>query len=137
MRESRSVLNHGPTHLLVNPAAGGRRSERWLRELRDFAAASLRSAQFHLAESRQHMERIAAGLIRQGAKALLAVGGDGTLQTLVNVPGIGEITVGILPSGSGNDFASALRLPHNPVDALRGVLDGCIRRVDLTRARTA
>src|SRR5206468_2973645 len=78
-----------------------------------------------------------AGLIRQGAKALLAVGGDGTLQTLVNVPGIGEITVGILPSGSGNDFAAALRLPHDPVDALRGVLDGCIRRVDLARARTA
>src|SRR5437879_10963063 len=137
MRASQSVLNHGPTHLLVNPAAGGRRSERWLRELRDFTAASLRSAQFHLVESPQHMERIAAGLIRQGAKAVLAVGGDGTLQTLVNVPGIGEITVGILPSGSGDVSASALRLPHTPLDALRGVWDGCIRRVDLTPTRTA
>ena len=137
MEESRSVLSQGAIHLLVNPAAGGRGGRRWLQQLKDFAAASLSSAEFHLPESPQHMEGIAAGLIRKGAKALLAVGGDGTLQTLVNVPGVSDIALGILPSGSGNDFAAALGLPRNPMDALRVVLDGRIRRVDLARARTA
>jgi diacylglycerol kinase (ATP) len=137
MGESRSLLNQGPTHFLVNPAAGGRGSRRSLRELKDFAAASLRSAELHLTESPQHMEAIAAKLIGQGAKALLAVGGDGTLQTLVNVPGVSDIAVGILPNGSGNDFAAALGLPRHPLDALRVVLEGCIRHVDLARARTS
>src|SRR5262249_55029126 len=91
----------------------------------------------HLIESRQHMEAITAGLISQGAKALVAMGGDGTLQTLVNTPGIDEITIGLLPSGSGNDFAAALGLPRDPMDALRVALDGCVRPVDLARVRTA
>lgn len=137
MEQSRSLLNQGATHFLVNPAAGGRRGARWLRDLKDFAAGSLLSSQFHIVERPQHMEALAAGLIRQGAKALLAVGGDGTLQTLVNVPGISDIAIGILPAGSGNDFAAALGLPRHPVDALRAVLDGGIRCVDLARARTA
>ena len=68
---------------------------------------------------------------------LLVMGGDGTLQTLVNVQGIREITIGILPAGSGNDFAAGLGLPPNPVQALRALLAGRTRCVDLARARTA
>jgi diacylglycerol kinase (ATP) len=83
------------------------------------------------------MESVAAERIRTGAKVLLVIGGDGTLQTLVNVPGIAQVTIGILPAGSGNDFAAALGLPPEPVAALRVLLEGGARRVDLARARTA
>jgi YegS/Rv2252/BmrU family lipid kinase len=83
------------------------------------------------------MESIAAQLIRSGGKVLLAMGGDGTLQTVVNTPGACEVTIGILPAGSGNDFAAALGLPPHPVRALRALLEGGVRRVDLARARTA
>jgi len=83
------------------------------------------------------MASIAAEIISQGAKVLLAMGGDGTLQTLVNAPGTRNVTIGILPTGTGNDFASALGLPLDPVLALQSILTGRICCADLARVRTA
>jgi diacylglycerol kinase (ATP) len=130
-------LCQGPTHILLNPAAGGHKGGRWVQKLKDCANATQMAAEFHSADSQRHMEAIAAAVIRDGAQAVLVAGGDGTLQTLVNVPGARDITIGILPSGSGDDFAAALGLPRNPVAALRALLAGRIRKADLAFARTA
>jgi diacylglycerol kinase (ATP) len=83
------------------------------------------------------MERSAARAIRDGARVLLAMGGDGTLQTLVNVAFLSDAVLGVLPAGGGNDFAAALGLPADALAAARALLSGSIRRVDLARARTA
>ena len=137
MARPRNLLREGPVQILVNPLAGRRRSGRWIRDVRDFATAAGIEAHLYSAQSSKEMESVAAQIIRNGAKVLLAMGGDGTLQTLVNVPGIAQLTIGILPAGSGNDFAAALGLPPEPVQALRALLEGGVRRVDLARARTA
>jgi diacylglycerol kinase (ATP) len=47
-----------------------------------------------------------------------------------------DVVIGVLPSGGGNDFASALRLPKNPTAAVRALLETRIREVDVLRART-
>ena len=68
---------------------------------------------------------------------LLAWGGDGTLQALVNGVYGSNVMIGILPAGGGNDFAAALGLPSDPVFAAQMILKGKPRSVDLARARTA
>jgi len=137
MNESLALLRDGPIHILVNPLAGGRRSGTWARHLQSFLASANILARFHMTPSAAAAEQAAVEAIGNGAKVLLAMGGDGTLQTLVNTPGVGSVVVGILPAGGGNDFAAALGLPRNPVEAMRAILAGRLRSVDLALARTA
>ena len=63
---------------------------------------------------------------------VVAVGGDGTVQGIVRALGPDSGTgVGIVPSGTGNDFARALELPLDPEEAARVVIEGTRRPVDL------
>jgi len=71
--------------------------------------------------------------VRERVPAVVVVsGGDGTVQGVVRALGPGsDTTVGIIPSGTGNDFARALQLPLGPREAARVVLNGAVRGVDL------
>ena len=75
--------------------------------------------------------------IAAGVRSLFAVGGDGTFQGLVNAAFGADVLLGILPAGGGNDFASALQIPEDPVQAAKALLEGQVVRTDLARARTA
>jgi diacylglycerol kinase (ATP) len=83
------------------------------------------------------MESRVRAAISAEHRVLLAMGGDGTVQALVNAGHKSEVLLGILPAGGGNDFAAALGLPKDPVAAAEMMLAGQPRGVDLLRARTA
>jgi diacylglycerol kinase (ATP) len=137
MTQSADLLRDGTVHILVNPAAGGRRSARWMPPIESFLISAGVRVQFHFTQSPAEMQNRALQAIRDGAHVLVAMGGDGTLQALVNAPGASAAVLGVLPTGGGNDFAAALGLPGNPLDALRAMVAGRVRSVDLARARTA
>jgi diacylglycerol kinase (ATP) len=126
-----------PAIVFVNPHASGGRCRSRLADVKaSFSARSL-PAEFVLAESREEMESRVRGAISAGHRVLFAMGGDGTLQALVNAAQNSEALLGILPAGGGNDFAAALGLPRDPVDAADMILSAQPRSVDLLRARTA
>src|SRR6266851_550893 len=75
--------------------------------------------------------------ISQRCRVLMAMGGDGTFQTLANAAFGADVLLSVLPVGGGNDFASALGLPGDPLKAAEAVLRGTPRLVDLVRVRTA
>lgn len=59
----------------------------------------------------------------QDAKVIVAVGGDGTLnEVLDGLHFCCPITLGYIPAGSGNDFARSLCLPASPRRALKKIL---------------
>lgn len=66
--------------------------------------------------------------------AVVVVGGDGSVhlaaQQLADTP----IVIGVIPSGSGNDFARALGIPVEPGAAADVVAGGQVREIDLIRA---
>jgi len=66
---------------------------------------------------------------------VLIAGGDGTVNFVVNQLKKAkiEIPIAILPTGTANDFASALGIPSDPAIACRSLLEGDIRQVDLGR----
>jgi diacylglycerol kinase (ATP) len=73
-----------------------------------------------------------------GYDHVFIAGGDGTLNEVIN--GLGSVesafektTIGLLPLGTGNDFAAALGLPADPEAALETVLEATPRAVDLGR----
>ncbi|WP_078379085.1 diacylglycerol/lipid kinase family protein [Sutcliffiella halmapala] len=64
-------------------------------------------------------------------KAIIVVGGDGTIHGVANSLVHKKIPLGIIPAGSGNDFARSLQIPMNYVEALERILVGSIKEIDI------
>ncbi|RMG07696.1 MAG: diacylglycerol kinase family lipid kinase [Planctomycetota bacterium] len=124
--------------LVANPAAGHGRGEAALRAAlaalgeRGCAAEALRT------EGPGDARRLAAEAARAGCSVLAALGGDGTLHEVVNGLVASRASslprLGVVPVGTGNDYAKMLHVPQgNPAAAAHLLLDGSPRPVDLGR----
>lgn len=123
---------------IVNPASGsGRTARRWPAIQR---ALEQRLGSFETRFTRQpgHGIEIARGMADQGFDLVIAVGGDGTVNEVVNglVDGRqpSSATLALLPCGTGGDFQRTLGIPSRIADALAVVLEGSSMRMDLGRA---
>ena len=78
---------------------------------------------------------------RRGADAVLVCGGDGIAHLAANALAEGDVPLGIVPAGSGNDAAAALGIPTSPLAAadalLAALLAGSVVRVDLGHTEAA
>jgi YegS/Rv2252/BmrU family lipid kinase len=124
--------------LVVNPVAGGGRTARTWPRLRELAAATLA---FELLETRRagDGERLAREAAVAGAPLVVAVGGDGTLNEVVNgVRASGaDAVVGAVLTGRGRDACRVFGVPSDPAAAVRALGAGRERRFDLGRAEWA
>ncbi|MCS7048634.1 MAG: diacylglycerol kinase family lipid kinase, partial [Verrucomicrobiae bacterium] len=75
--------------------------------------------------------RLAAAAQAEGATAIIAAGGDGTLNEIVNGIAPSDVPVGLLPLGTANVFARELGLPLRLPAAWQCIQQGRTRRVDL------
>ncbi|GAC1621197.1 MAG: diacylglycerol kinase family lipid kinase [Candidatus Acidiferrum sp.] len=108
-----------------------------LPQMRSLAAARGWPLEFQVTQNAEDLEKRAKQAIQNGRRFLVAMGGDGTFQTLLNA-GVGtDVVLGVIPTGGGNDFARALGLPADPLLALEEIIYGVPRRVDLALARTS
>lgn len=72
--------------------------------------------------------------VRDGYDLVVAAGGDGTLSEALQ-PLVGtEVTLGVLPLGTGNVWAREVGIPLDLSGAVRVLLEGRVRRVDVGRA---
>jgi diacylglycerol kinase (ATP) len=126
-----------PAAVFVNPRAGRGLARKCLPSIKRILAERSFPADFTFTDSTEALETQAHAAIQAGRRVLLAIGGDGTLQALVNAAHGRDVVLGILPAGGGNDFAAALGLPKNPVAAAAATLSAKLRCVDVASARTA
>src|SRR5207302_908471 len=75
--------------------------------------------------------------LRGGARRVVAVGGDGTLNEVVNgffdeggQPLGSGVSLGLIPSGTGGDFRRAAGIPAGAAEAARALAGGATRRID-------
>jgi diacylglycerol kinase (ATP) len=84
-----------------------------------------------------HAKELAQQAAQEGYDLVVAVGGDGTAHEVINglmqVPKSKRPRFGIVPLGSGNDYAANLGLPKQPEEALKTILNGKPRIVDVAR----
>src|SRR5690606_18797788 len=96
------------TRIIANPNAGSFDAARGVLE----TAASDRSCELSLTSRAGDAARMAAEARDAGCSRVIAAGGDGTLHEVVNGLGADSgVGVGLLPLGTGNDFARALGVP--------------------------
>ena len=66
---------------------------------------------------------------------MVVAGGDGTINYVVNAmkrKGL-DIPIGVIPSGTANDFAGAIGMSRKPLEAARQIASGFVDRVDVGR----
>lgn len=96
---------------IVNPAAGkGSGARVASRIASDLEAVGL-SADVFMSPAAGEGARLAAMAVEEGYTSVIAVGGDGTANEVANGLVGSEVSLGLYPIGSGNDFARALGYP--------------------------
>ena len=126
---------------LVNPAAAnGSTGRRWPELARRAVALGLQGETL-VSERPGHLAELAAEAAAAGATAIVVVGGDGTVHEVVDglarAGASDRVELGLIPFGTGRDFARSLRIPRRLEDALEVVRGGRVRTVDIGRATYA
>lgn len=75
--------------------------------------------------------------IADGARSLVAVGGDGLVRLAAGAVVGTDATLGIVPAGTGNDAARALGIPLRAADAVAALRSGATRPIDLIRVEAS
>jgi diacylglycerol kinase (ATP) len=123
-----------PPLFLVNPASGnGATGKRWP-DLRRRAAELGLSGDEVLSEYPGHLAEAARDA---GDRLLVVVGGDGTMNEVVNGAAGTTAEIAILPNGTGQDFGRSHAIPTGFDDAVRVALGGVARAVDAGRITLA
>ncbi|MFG2010480.1 diacylglycerol kinase [Micromonospora sp. NPDC048868] len=132
-----SVAGVGPVAVLANPTAGRGRHRGLLPQVLHRLAAAGRPVRPLRARTADEAEAACRAAVRDGASALVAVGGDGTVHRAVQAVAGTGVPFGPVPAGTGNDFAADTGFPADPlaaVDVIAAALrDGRTRLVDLAR----
>jgi YegS/Rv2252/BmrU family lipid kinase len=120
---------------LVNPASdNGATGKRWP-ELAHRAARLGLSGETLFSERPGHLIELAASAVDRGATLVVAVGGDGTLNEVVNGIAQKDVDLATIPLGTGMDFVRTYGIPTKFDDAVRVALDGKPRTIDAGRVR--
>jgi diacylglycerol kinase (ATP) len=81
-------------------------------------------------EARGHARVLARAARTNGARVVVAWGGDGTINEVASELAFSEVALGIVPGGSGNGLARELGLTADPERALRGAITGMPKPID-------
>ena len=99
------------------------------RDVLAHALGSLAELEVAETENRGHAAALGCRAMRNGTDVVVALGGDGTVNEVIN----GLLTdgphdrvpaLGVVPAGSTNVFARALGLPNDPIEATGSLLEG-------------
>ena len=100
-------------HFFLNPAAGRGRAGKREPRIRQLLESCGQPLEVHLSTDVGNLEDQVVEQVRKGARRIVVAGGDGTVHEATN--GImragGEAALGVIPTGTGNDFAKASSIP--------------------------
>ena len=135
------ALKYAKTAFVVNPHAGNGETGREWPRIHARARDVLGVFDAHLTQGPGDATRITRERLREGVDRIVCVGGDGTLNEVINGffdehgPLSGEAVLGFLPNGTGCDFSRTIPIPTGLGPSLETVRAGFVRTIDLGRIR--
>jgi diacylglycerol kinase (ATP) len=119
------------TLIILNPAADSERAQRKQADVQSLA----RDCEVYATTRTGEAEAMARRGVQEGFEKIVAAGGDGTINEVVNgLAGTGT-TLGLLPIGTMNVFATELGLPVHDLEVCWKIVKGdSTRAVDLPKA---
>ena len=120
--------------LILNPMADKGNAWKVARDMRPIIA-EVGNCEWSGTVYPTHAVELARQASEQGYDLVIAVGGDGTVHEVINglmqIPEEKRPVLGVVPVGSGNDFAHAAGIPVDPFEALKLALHGKPGQVDI------
>jgi diacylglycerol kinase (ATP) len=118
--------------VIMNPEAGDGRAVAEIRRL----CGQRADLELREIRGKDQTEWLANEMALGGCRTLAIAGGDGTLGQVVNglAKVLDKLRIGILPTGSANDFSKSLGLPRDVSGAMDVIDSGKTRSIDLIRA---
>jgi len=130
---------HGTIAAIVNPRSANGRTGRIWPQIHAEIRKILGEVQVFHTRSPRHAIDLTAAALQAGHGTILAIGGDGTVNEVVNGflsdgrAGVSEAVLGVIPEGTGSDFRRALRLPLDERAAIHAIRTADARPVDVMR----
>jgi YegS/Rv2252/BmrU family lipid kinase len=118
-------------HFIVNPIAGSGKNEVPKDLIQQFFEPELYEVTIKYSEYRKHATTLTLDSIKEGAKTIVACGGDGTINEVASCLVNTSIVLGIMAMGSGNGLASHLKIPRNIKNALILIKNQNVKQIDV------
>ena len=121
---------------MVNPASGAGKAGREWAGIETWLPSSGLPYEVALTTRPNEATEITERAVRESRAVVVAVGGDGTLNEVVNgffrngAPIPTTTKLAMVPLGTGGDFRRTLRIPSDPKQAVDVLRSGLVRRVD-------
>jgi diacylglycerol kinase (ATP) len=119
--------------IIVNPEAGRGKAEKAIPVIRKMFASSKTEFDIYVTKGPGDATNEANRAVQQGYDSVISAGGDGTANEVVNGIAGHDVTLGIIPCGSGNDLAISMEIPESIDQACEVILKGKTRKRDLGR----
>jgi YegS/Rv2252/BmrU family lipid kinase len=125
--------------MIVNPRSAGDKTQRQWPALRELVREQLGAFDEHFTRAPGDATALTRAALRGGAELVVAVGGDGTINEVVNGFFDGDTAVapsaalGIMPAGTGGDFIKTLDIPNDARAALARIKRASVRPADVGR----
>lgn len=121
--KKRGVLMY---HIIYNPESGKGKRNRAFEKVKEYLMEQGKEFVEHPTQSKGHATEFVRALTCGTEPVdIIVVGGDGTFSEALNgVVNFDNVTFGLIPSGTGNDYARKTGIPTDPVKALDAVFGG-------------
>ena len=118
-------------HIIMNPVSGKKKALKNFEKVESLLVDRNVEYEVHKTCAVRDAEDITRHLTGQGENDLVVFGGDGTLHEVLNgIEKPEECRLGLVPSGTGNDFAEKLGIPLQADKAMLRILDGEAKPID-------
>ena len=119
--------------IICNPTSGNGTGKQVCSKIESLLKDKGLTAAVHFTDAPQHAERLAREAAEDQADIVIAIGGDGTLHEVAQGLADTGTALGIIPSGTGNDFVKSIHVPIDPEKALDVILTETPKPVDTVR----
>jgi YegS/Rv2252/BmrU family lipid kinase len=116
--------------VIINPKSGRGSSTGARQRVLDLLAAAGESGEVLCTERRGHARELASAAAADGARLVVAWGGDGTVNEVASALAGSDTALGIVPAGSGNGLARELHVDRRPDWAIRDAMRATPRLID-------
>lgn len=115
---------------IINPISGTQGKEQVLKWIDERLDKEKYAQEVVYTERAGHAVEIASQKAREGVHAVVAIGGDGTINEIARSLVHTQTALGIIPCGSGNGLARHLQIPMEPKKAVDIINEGLIDVID-------
>ncbi len=121
-------------HIITNPTSGRKKNNyKKIKGVFEYLDEKKIEYKLYKSEYYRHPQKLAEEITSSNKEgSIIVIGGDGTFNEVLNgIKDLSKWKIGLIPAGSGNDFASIIGFDNKkPVESLKKILENNVKTID-------